>query len=117
MFLTEKEYQTFRIKRYKSLFTQSRIYKIPDVNMQIKPFDIIICANWISVAIELKICNLKKWLTYEQAYKMLRPNQIGALNAHQKAWWFSHIHVYNIWENMEYWFEFKLLEDIDGWEL
>jgi hypothetical protein len=78
--------------------------------MQIKPFDIIACISWDSLAFELKITNKKKWLTYEQAYKMLRPNQVWALNAHQSSWWASYICVYNIAEEKDYQFEFKLLE-------
>ena len=85
--------------------------------MQIKPFDIIICEEWLSVAIELKVCNLKKWVSYEQAYSMLRPNQIWALSAHNNAMWISYIVVWKNAEEKEYSFPFKLLDNIDVWEL
>lgn len=109
-FKTERDYQNHFIKELKIKYPGIWLYKIPDVNMQIKPFDIIWTYNWVSLAWELKICDLKKWLTYEQAYKMLRPNQIWALNAHQKAWWVSYVEVYNKAEDKEYKFFFYLLE-------
>lgn len=107
MFKTEKDYQTSVMKELK---TKWWVYKIPDVNMQIKPFDIIWIASWAPYAIELKICNLKKWLSYEQAYAMLRPNQVAALNWYRQNWWVSHLWVYNKAEGKEYRFIFKFLD-------
>ncbi len=111
-FKTEKEYQSSFIKKLKETNPNMWLYKIPDVNMQIKPFDIICSVNWASIAYELKICDLKKGLTYEQAFRMLRPNQVWALNSHQKSWWLSYVCVYNIAEDKEYKFMFELLEGI-----
>jgi len=115
--LTEKEFQTKWIADYKNQHPNSWLYKIPDINMQIKPFDIIICNWWKSVAIELKVCNLKKWLSYKQAYNMLRPNQVWALSAHQLSWWISAIVVYNNANNTHQAFDFKLLENWNNGEL
>ena len=109
-FKTEKEFQTRMIKDLKKNNPKAWIYKIPDVNMQIKPFDIICCLNGEATGIELKICNLKKWVTYEQMYNMLRPNQIGALDILQKAWWASFISVYNKADDHIYTSTFKFLE-------
>ena len=109
MFKSERDYQNHVTKGLRKEWW--RIYKIPDVNMQIKPFDIIGVYDWYAIAIELKVCNLKKGLTYEQAYAMLRPNQIWALNTFKEAWWDSNVRVYNIAEDKEYRFGFKYLED------
>ena len=106
-FTTEREYQTAVTKE---LRTHSWVYKIPDVNMQIKPFDIIYMFKWKARAVELKICNKKKWVSYEQAYAMLRPNQIAALNSFKIHWWDSEVWVWNIAEEQEYHFKFKFLD-------
>jgi hypothetical protein len=116
MIKTERDYQTLVMKRLRTEWW--RWYKIPDVSMQIKPFDIIWFNNQLyPIAIELKVSKLKKWVSYEQAYKMLRPNQIWALQSFQSKWWVSWIRVYNIPEAKEYPFVFKYLEDIDAWEM
>jgi hypothetical protein len=44
-FRTEKEYQNNFIKELKKNNISIWLYKIPDVNMQIKPFDIIACIS------------------------------------------------------------------------
>lgn len=114
MFKTEREYQSSVTKE---LRMTAWIYKIPDVNMQIKPFDIVLVKHWIPIAIELKICNLKKWLTYEQAYSMLRPNQIASLQSFLINWGISRVRVYNKAEDKEYKFDFKFLNTGNNIEL
>lgn len=108
MFKSERDYQSHVTKKLRAEWLW--IYKIPDVNMQIKPFDIIWVHAWYPIAIELKICDKKKWLTYEQAYGMLRPNQIWALKSFQEAEWDSYVRVYNKAEDKEYKFLFEYLE-------
>lgn len=89
--------------------------------MQIKPFDIIATREeddwnrpWKDIskvrAIELKHCNLKKWVSYEQAYKMLRPNQVWALADIQNHWAESLVVVYNAATDTIHEREFKLLD-------
>lgn len=118
IYKTEKDFQKDYVQKLKA--DGWRTYKIPDVNMQIKPFDIIAVSmqRWklMVKAIELKHCNLKKGVTYEQAYKMLRPNQVWALADIQKHWATSLVIVYNQAEDKVYELEFKLL-DIEGGEL
>jgi hypothetical protein len=116
MIKTEKDYQSIVMKQLKEEWWWR--YKIPDANMQIKPFDII----WFHyadtpIAIELKICSLKKGLSYEQAYTLLRPNQVWALKSFQSQWGLAFVRVYNIAEEKEYRFDFKFLENHDAGEL
>lgn len=112
MYKTEKDFQKDYVQKLKEFWW--RTYKIPDVNMQIKPFDII-CVRWNECqAIELKHCNLKKGVTYEQAYKMLRPNQVWALWDIQNKGAESWIVVYNLAEDRVYEFRFKLLDIYTG---
>ena len=114
MYKSEKDFQKSYVQALKTDWW--RAYKIPDVNMQIKPCDIIcVKSNWV-LAIELKFANLKKWVSYEQAYKMLRPNQAGALADLQKHWATSMVILYNKAEDKIYEREFELL-DIETWEL
>lgn len=107
-FKIEKDYQNHVMKNLRG--EQIWLYKIPDVNMQIKPFDIVWVAKSIPFAIELKICDLKKWLTYEQAYWMLRPNQVAALQWFSLSWWLSWLWVRNKAEEKEYQFPFRFLD-------
>lgn len=117
MIRTEKDYQDIAIRNLKTVVWW-RWYKIPDANMQIKPFDIIgFGKDEKPTAIELKIAKLRKWLSYEQAYSMLRPNQVWALKSFQTKGGLSFIWVYNILEEKEYKFEFKFLENHDAGEL
>ena len=116
MIKTEKDYQSIVMKDLKTQWWWW--YKIPDANMQIKPFDIIWFNDMIQpIAIELKICKLKKGLSYEQAYSMLRPNQVWALKSFQSQWGAAFVRVYNITEAKEYRFDFKFLENNDAGEL
>lgn len=112
MYKTEKDFQKEYIQTLKKDWRW--LYKIPDVNMQIKPFDIIATKNRVGMqqicAIELKHCNLKKWVTYEQAYKMLRPNQVWALADIQKHWAIAIVVVYNMAEDRIYEWEFEFLD-------
>lgn len=116
MIKTEKDYQSRIMSELKEWW--GWWYKIPDANMQIKPFDIIWFNGTIQpVAIELKISKLKKGLSYEQAYSMLRPNQVWALKSFQSQWGLAFVRVYNIPEEKEYRFDFKFLENHDAGEL
>lgn len=117
MYKNERDFQNHYVQWLKAEWW--RVYKIPDVNMQIKPFDIIATkkiTNSEVYAIELKYTNLKKWVSYQQAYKMLRPNQVGALADIQNHWARSLVVLYNAAEDKVYTRDFELL-DCETWEL
>lgn len=92
--MSEKKYQTGYMRELRDNWY--RCYKIPDDAMWFKPFDIVAVKDWEPIAIELKVSNLKKKITYEQAYNLLRPNQVGSLYKFQEQWWTS---IISVWEN------------------
>lgn len=106
-FKTERDYQTFVMKRLRDDWWFW--VKYPDVNRQIKPFDIQWVRDGTPYAIELKISDYKHSPSYEQIYKMLRPNQVAALDCHQKAWGVSEVRTWNKSTLEEIHYEFKLL--------
>jgi hypothetical protein len=105
--LTEKQYQKNFIQDLRNRWF--RCYKIPDDAMGFKPFDIISIQNERPRAIELKVSNLKNDITYKQAYWLLRPNQIGSLQAFQEAGGISCISVWQNHNQTEIMFPFTLL--------
>ena len=111
---TERDYQTIVMK---TLRANGWFWvKYPDVNRQIKPFDIQWVKDWVSYAIELKISDYKHTPSYEQIYKMLRPNQVAALHSHKKAWGVSEVRVWNKSTLEEIHYDFILLSTM-GTEL
>lgn len=108
MIMTEKQFQS---KEMQLLRTSGyRCYKIPDDAMGFKPFDIIAVKDSTPIAIELKVRDKKKPLTYEWAYKLLRPNQVGSLELFRQHWWVSLIIVRDNVREEAFTFPFTLLD-------
>ena len=89
MYKNEKEFTTDFIKDLGDVW----YYKIPDDSRGYKPFDIITCENWVSVAYELK--NIKKTLTDNVIIESLEQHQVASLFKVHKAGWKAYAVYYD----------------------
>lgn len=110
-FKTEREFQSVFTAALKEKWI--RYYKLPDTTGDWKPFDIIACWQWHSIAIELKI--IEGDPTYERCYKQLRENQVGWLYNHMTAGGLSYVVVYSKKEKTTLRFTFRVIND-NIWE-
>lgn len=69
-----------------------RWYKIEDVWLSMKPFDVVWCLYWVPISIEIKRITTKKKDPYEQTLSWLEVHQIWSLIAFEKDWgWYSFV--------------------------
>jgi Holliday junction resolvase len=106
--LTEKQFQAKFMQNLRE--SGHRCYKIPDDAMGFKPFDIVAVKWWIPIAIELKVRDKKKQPSYEDVYKLLRPNQVGSLELFKQHGWISLIVVRDNVREEAITFTFTLLD-------
>lgn len=109
---SEKDFQTDYLRNLRDEWY--RVYKLPDVWFELKPFDAVAIKDWVSHWIELKYWKVD---TYEKIYNMLRPNQIWWLYNFQQHGWHSRIIWRDNWQNKIYKYKYEKINNVKKREL